>query len=165
MTCDKLTEFDQSKHIVGGGTAQYGICYYICEYLENHKDSVWAKGKDFNEIKVKSTRCRTQTLVAAGKAKNVKKDPQAGGYNATAPLDDGYIYRVWLAVGLAAGVNHETMMITGDSQILLFDPNFGFYHVHSEGGGHVEKFESALTALYGTTPVGSFGYSKKRKAF
>jgi hypothetical protein len=166
MATTKLTEFNQSTHIVGGGPAQHGICYYICDYVQKHKDSPWSKASSFNEAKAFSTRLRTVPLVAAGKAANSKHfKPQNGGYADATPLKDNAIYRVEVAVGTNVGVNHETMMMTGNNEIILFDPNFGFFHIDTAPVGHVAKFEQALTALYGTTTVTNFGYSKVQKAY
>jgi hypothetical protein len=166
MAVTKLTEFKQSTFIVGGGPAQRGICYYICEYMESNKDSPWKSPKDFAAAKVGVTRMRTVALVAAGKAANLQKLPQGGAYADATPLKDNSLYRVELAVGAGASINHETMMLTGEGEIILFDPNFGFYDIDAIGvGGYHTSFEAQLTTLYGATAVGSFGYSRKRKAY
>jgi hypothetical protein len=165
MAVTKLTEFKQAAHIVGGGPAKNGICYYICNYVEQHKDSPWLSAKNFEEARVNCTRMRTVPLVAAGKAGNLQQVPQAGNYNDATPLRDNSIYRCELAVGLAAAINHETAMLTGENEIILFDPNFGFYHVDVAPGNHHEKFEQTLTALYGATPIGLIGYKRIKKAY
>lgn len=166
MAVTKLTEFEQATHIVGGGPAQHGICYYICDYVEAHKNSPWKSPKDFSAAKIGVTKMRTLALVNAGKAARLKSLPQLQGYNDAAPLRDNSIYRVWLAVGAAAGINHETMMLTGVNEIILFDPNFGFYHIDTiPAGGYHTAFEAQIAVLYGATPVGTFGYTRKRKAF
>ena len=167
MGATKLTEFNQATHIVGGGPAQRGICYYICNYVESHKDSPWNKPKDFAAAKVGVTRMRTVPLVAAGKAHNIKGLPQAGGYADASPLKDKSIYRVELAVGSGAAINHETMMLTGVREAILFDPNHGFYHLDTiPAGGYHTAFEDQMSDLYGThQPVGSFGYKRTGRAF
>ena len=166
MAVAKLTEFKQATHIVGGGPAQHGICYYICNYVESHKDSPWKKPNNFAAAKLGVTRMRTVPLVNAGKAYNLRKVQQAGGYADNTPLRDNSIYRVELAVGAGAAVNHETMMLTGIGQLILFDPNYGFYHIDTiPPGAHHTAFENQLEALYGVGQVGSFGYQRTRKAF
>jgi hypothetical protein len=169
MPSTKLTEFNQSTFIKGGSKngspAAGGICYYICDFLEKHKDSPINTTKSFAALKSKCTRMATHALVAAGKASNVKNLPQFGSYSDATPLKDNSLYRVEVAVGVGASINHETLMITGAGETIVFDPNYGFYHVDISPAGHAAKFEKTLKSLYGGSGIGKFGYKKIKKLY
>jgi hypothetical protein len=170
MAVTKLTELDQSKFLIGGGPAQHGICYYMCDYMENHVNSPWKKPASFVAAKTGVTRMPTVAVVNAGRSYSLRKVLQLDGYTDALPLKDNSIYRVWLEVdagkGLTGHPNHETMMLTGSGEIILFDPNFGFYHLDNiAGNAYHTAFETQLTTLYGATAIGTFGYKRKRKAF
>ena len=143
--------------------------YYAYDYMESHKDSPRPSPKDFATAKQGVTRMSSVGLVNAAKAANLRKAEQLPNCAATAavqPFKNNWVYRVGLAVGQGANVNHETMMLTGVNEILLFEPCFGFYHIDGIApGGYHGTFEAQIAALYGNTPVSSFEYLAKRKAF
>ena len=166
MPATKLTEFKQSTFIAGGGPAQYGICYYICDYLDRNSKSSWAKPKDFAAAVAAVTRMATVALVAAGKAASLKKVPQHAGYADAMPLQSNSLYRIEVAIGAGAGVNHEVMALTGVDKLILFDPNYGFYLIDTIlAGGLAAAYVAQMTVLYGATAVGAFGYQRSRRAF
>lgn len=169
MPSTKLTEFKQSTFIKGGSQnknpAASGICYYICDFLEKHKDSPINTTKSFAALKAKCTRMSTHALVAAGKSSNMQKLPQFNSYSDATPLKDNCLYRVEVAVGVGAPINHETLMVTGSGETIVFDPNYGFFHVAISPAGHAAKFEKTLKSLYGSSGIGKFGYKKVKKLY
>ena len=166
MPATKLTEFKQSTFIVGGGPAQRGICYYICDYLDNNPKSPWTRPTDFATAVAAVTRMATVSLVAAGKAASLKKVPQHAGYADAMPLLSNSLYRIEVAVGAGAGINHEVMALTGVDKLVLFDPNYGFYLLDAiPAGGFAAAYVAQMAVLYDGTTVGAFGYRRSRKAF
>ena len=165
MPATKLTEFNQSTFIVGGGPARYGICYYICDYLDKNPNSPWVRPRDFAAAAAAVTRMATVSLVAAGKAASLKKVPQHAGYADAMPLLSNSLYRIEVAIGAGAGVNHEVMALTGVDKLILFDPNHGFYLLDAiPAGGLAAAYVAQMAVLYGVTAVGLFGYQRSRKA-
>ncbi len=166
MPATKLTEFNQGNFIVGGGPAQYGICYYICDYLDKNPKSAWVKPKDFAAAVAAVTRMATVALVAAGKAASLKKVPQHAGYADAMPLQSNSLYRIEVAVGAGGDINHEVMALTGVDKLILFDPNYGFYLIDTvPAGGFAGAYVAQMAVLYGAIAVGSFGYRRSRRAF
>ncbi|MEI8571883.1 hypothetical protein U737_21045 [Methylomonas sp. LW13] len=181
MPITLLKSLAQAKFLGEFGYSSEGICYYICEYVE---EKIWAKpgvGAFKDAVKAAES-VIPSTIIKAGKAKNLAQ--KGGGVHGTpqdnypslnTPLKINSLYRIGLWFGAlndkapasATENNHEAIVITGaGSDIVFLEPNFGFYR--GQGGAmfptNKDVLEGEIKALY--TAVNyfatNFTYSRVR---
>jgi hypothetical protein len=152
----------------GGGLSKYGVCYYMCNFLESDL-GIWNEpGSFINAVESAKNFGQGTAMMNYAKSQNSQKQPQANPnlYRVLDRLDQNSIYRVQLFVGTPipnrGEVNHEIIAVTGDNdEIVFFEPNFGFYQPQ-EGNHNREDLESAVQQLYTQDNVYNFEYYKVR---
>ncbi|WP_140914141.1 hypothetical protein [Methylomonas koyamae] len=148
MPITLLKELNQAKFLGEFGYSAPGICYYICEYVE---EKIWAKpGVSSLKDAVEAAKNVTPaTIIKASKAKSLAQKrgkqhgtPQSFYPSLNTPLKTNSLYRIGLWFDKATNAappdatknNHEAIVITGTgSDIVFLEPNFGFY----QGQGNV----------------------------
>ena len=154
------------------GYSSGGICYYMSEYV---RTKIWADAKSFGEARKAAEKAVPAHIVAAGKAKNLNA---RGGdriaqevYGYQGPRAVSTMYKVGLWFGPTAEApddadhqNHEAVVITDAGHaVLLFEPNFGFYHAKDDTATHKNVFEAAVRDLYdGNSHAENFHYRTAR---
>lgn len=164
MAYTKLKELDQGKFLGEKGYSSSGVCYYICEHVQ---EKVWNRPVvgAFDKAVEAAKNVVPATIIKAAKAKNLS---QKGGddhgvaqrnYGTLAtPLRINSLYRVGLWFGEAGDApddaddqNHEAIVITGSgAEIVFLEPNWGFYQGDADFVAVTNKdvFEAAVRALY-----------------
>lgn len=136
MSLTKLKETSQITGLQsGGGLERNGICYFMCNFIESDLGP-WNRLDSFETAITKAERFEYwTTMINFAKAQSSKKSPikDLNQYQkVVGALEGNRIYRgaLWVGKTLPAGEsNHEIIMVTGttDSDILYFEPNFGFF--------------------------------------
>jgi len=163
MALTKLKECPQELWLGDLGYSSGGVCYYMCEYV---RETLWGSDvKKFDDAVAAAKKAIPATIVKAGKAKNMRDKggaahgvAQAQYPAAPANLQAKKVYKVglWFGDNTEAPTgpthqNHEVLAITGAvDEVVLFEPNFGFYHATDSGSTLKDIFEDAVRELYGT---------------
>lgn len=176
MPLTKLKAIDQGTWLkTGGGPERFGVCYYMCNYIENEKD-VWGNPGTYANACIKAVGfgCGT-TMLNYAKAQNLR-DPHGDRqlvtpYVAvTGALAPNRIYRCGLWIGTTAvsplsGQNHEIIIVTGaNNDIVYFEPNFGFFIPSDVGYNNRQALEFYIAQQYSTLGYycGNFVYYNVR---
>lgn len=164
MAVRLLKELDQGKFLgdSGLGYSSGGVCYYICEYVQ---EKVWcrpAAGSFENAVEL-AENVVPYTLIKAAKAKNLAQKggrvvAQRNYVVVDAPLNPNSLYRVGLWFGAQAAApnnaghqNHEAIVVTGaGANIVFLEPNWGFYQGEEDLVNFTNKavFEAGVRELY-----------------
>ncbi len=162
MAYKRLKELDQGKFLGQKGYSSSGVCYYICEYVQ---EKVWNRPVvgTFDKAVEAVKNVVPATIIKAAKAKSLsqkqgKKIAQRTYGTLATPLLINSLYRVSLWFGLAGEApddaddqNHEAIVITGSgAEIVFLEPNWGFYQGDADLVNVTNKdvFEAAVRALY-----------------
>ena len=157
-----LVSFDQSTMLDDFGPSADGVCYYLCNYVE---EKVWFCPMNYEAARaaaINGIRYR-RSLINYAKAQNIRNDRQQNyGMNMPSFFVYDRIYRVALQVVRTLQrpqpfrQNHEMIICTGEynsqtnsCKLLFFEPNFGLYEIIAHGR-HImrSRFENYVDALY-----------------
>lgn len=156
-----LVSFDQSTMLDDFGPSADGVCYYLCNYVE---ERVWyCKGYDAARKAAMNGIGYRRSLINYARAQNIRNDIQQNyGMNMPRFFVCGRIYRAALQVVRTMQrpqpfrQNHEMIICTGEynsqtnsCKLLFFEPNFGLYEIIAHGR-HImrSRFENYVDALY-----------------
>lgn len=174
MDLTKLKECPQELWLGDYGYSSEGICYYMSEYV---RENIWGVDvKTYKGAIEAAKKAIPATIIKAGKAKNLRdrggdRHPQDVYVTVPANLAAYKVYRVGLWFGdsseapaTPATQNHEAVVITGQAtDVVFFEPNFGFYHASEDGTTLKDVFESAVNSLYGPdSHAENFHYQRER---
>jgi hypothetical protein len=165
MVLTKLKECPQGLWLGNLGYSKDGVCYYMSEYVRDKILGVDVK--TFKDVVEAAKKAVPDHIIKAGKAKNSiarggKAISQDEYDDALANLAANKVYRVGMWVNtigkwpaLDISQNHEAVVITGAaSEVVFFEPNFGFYHAKQDLTTLLDVFKEAVNSLY--DPVGYF---------
>ena len=162
-----IKSFAQDDFIGKGSPSKDGICYYLCNYID---EKLWISLKDYEEGKQKARDFIPLNAINYAKAQNLLYEQIDDGYDNTIELKENNLYRMRFFIKDEDTVvsydddgnpkaNHEVIFITGANRILLFDPNVGFLEFV---GLNILNVMSDLKGIYNCEEVRTFGVRRIR---